>query len=913
MTLGNDWLQAAWTQTWQVTVLIVAVALLVRLAAANRPQLAFVLWLVVLVKCVTPPLWSSPSGAFCWLQPPRVCADAVDGDGGGCRENVPHPVEICSDNHLRPPRARHAIVVGTTSEDILECGDSSPLSAKRSELPRHAAAQKKSGDESPHSKGVQTRRPGQSTAAAPAATMPVVVDESVRSSLATPQPATLLMSFWLTGMIAVFGLIVWRRVRFAKLLRRASRVENPTCERILASLRHRLRLRGSVRLIVTERLVGPAVLGLIRPTVLLPQAVIEGKSVEELELILAHELIHVRRGDLWFGLLRSVVELLWWFHPLVWWAARRASREAERCCDEAVLAELQCGPASYARCLLDVLEAKHQLRSVPACPGVRAIEITQGRLERIMKIGQRGYRRTLWWCWAIAIVAAAAVVPGAAIGTPADKTDTSALPLGEGTKESAAPPKKKAKKAAAPTLTPPMYDDIDRMLKRKPTAPAFAADPPAKDSPTFALPRAVDARMPSAAPTLAPPLDEYRRTSRIVPSRPLDAHADPTPASPRYSRYDSTSAPLYAPQASENQIERMGVATNGVYENGVLSYHVADVLSRIRAEQQLDDQKSRDFLKGLLKSSVVQNELGTSVRYCTVGKSKPSPTPVDIIWNSVDVIVETTAQGHRRIAEALELIRKYGTAEIKIEVRFASGPADELKKAMLNWTVLPSELPVSAAPNCDGGPNMPSPFDRSFDNERGPRRIRSQFVIEKISPMMYGILDEAADAKFVKQWEANQQANILHAPRVTTFNGHSVFVSDSSQTPFVVAVVDGQPQIRIVHEGTIMQLRPLADAHDKLKLDFRVEFSKIRGVETANLSAVSEGKPVTIQIPEVEKMCVEGGLDLPWNKWLLLRGLERKPDKGNSPYVLIVMVRAEKVLRVQQPADGSGRQAITAR
>ena len=72
MTLGNDWLATVGTQTWQVTVLIVVVALLARLAAANRPQLAFALWLVVLIKCVTPPLWSSPSGAFCWLQPPRV-------------------------------------------------------------------------------------------------------------------------------------------------------------------------------------------------------------------------------------------------------------------------------------------------------------------------------------------------------------------------------------------------------------------------------------------------------------------------------------------------------------------------------------------------------------------------------------------------------------------------------------------------------------------------------------------------------------------------------------------------------------------------------------------------------------------------------------------------------------------------
>jgi len=197
---------------------------------------------------------------------------------------------------------------------------------------------------------------------------------------------------------------------------------------------------------------------------------------------------------------------------------------------------------------------------------------------------------------------------------------------------------------------------------------------------------------------------------------------------------------------------------------------------------------------------------------------------------------------------------------------------------------------------------MPSPFDRYFDNQTGPRPIRSQFVIEKISPMMYDVLDEAADAKFVKQWEANKQANILHAPRVTTFNGHSVFVSDSSQTPFVVAVVGGQPQIRIVNEGTIMQLRPLADAHDKLKLDFRVEFSKIRGVETANLSAVDERKPVvTIQIPEVATSRVEGSVELPWNKWLLLGGLERKSEGGHSPDNLIVMLRAEKVTPFRVP------------
>ena len=67
-------------------------------------------------------------------------------------------------------------------------------------------------------------------------------------------------------------------------------------------------------------------------------------------------------------------------------------------------------------------------------------------------------------------------------------------------------------------------------------------------------------------------------------------------------------------------------------------------------------------------------------------------------------------------------------------------------------------------------------------------------------------------------------------------------------------------------------------------------------METAELSRKSDREPVvSIQIPEVEKLCVEGGIDLPCKKWLLLGGLERKADKG-APPVLVVMLRAEKII-----------------
>jgi ABC transporter DrrB family efflux protein len=84
-----------------------------------------------------------------------------------------------------------------------------------------------------------------------------------------------------------------------------------------------------------------------------------------MEPILAHELIHVRRGDLWIGMLRHLARSLWWFHPLVWKTSSSVRRGAEQCCDEEVIATLKISPSDYARALLRVLELKHELKSLP--------------------------------------------------------------------------------------------------------------------------------------------------------------------------------------------------------------------------------------------------------------------------------------------------------------------------------------------------------------------------------------------------------------------------------------------------------------------------------------------------------------------------------------------------------------------
>ena len=170
-------------------------------------------------------------------------------------------------------------------------------------------------------------------------------------------------------------------------------------------------MRGRVRLVVTSSPFGPAALGLFSSSVLLPAA-IAGKPPSELEPILAHELIHIRRGDNIFGVLQLLAQILWWFHPLVWWANRNANRAIERCCDEETIANLGCEPAVYARCLLDVLELKQSLQAVYLSPGMRPAEVTAQRLEDIMKRANGFHRRTPKWCWGLLALTVALVLPG---------------------------------------------------------------------------------------------------------------------------------------------------------------------------------------------------------------------------------------------------------------------------------------------------------------------------------------------------------------------------------------------------------------------------------------------------------------------------------------------------------------------
>jgi len=97
----------------------------------------------------------------------------------------------------------------------------------------------------------------------------------------------------------------------------------------------------------------PILVGLRRPTILLPEAA-NAWTDEQRNMVLTHELTHLRQGDCWTNLIAQMVRATFWFHPVVWLLTARLSREQELTCDEAVVATGH-SPQNYAAFLLDAV------------------------------------------------------------------------------------------------------------------------------------------------------------------------------------------------------------------------------------------------------------------------------------------------------------------------------------------------------------------------------------------------------------------------------------------------------------------------------------------------------------------------------------------------------------------------------
>ena len=211
---------------------------------------------------------------------------------------------------------------------------------------------------------------------------------------------------WLSGVLC-FGI---RRLRAEQSVRRLVGRARPASSRaLLASVE-----TGPTEIRLSEELATPAVTGLLRPVLLLPDAA-ESWPAADLAAVLRHELGHVRRRDCLLNFLADLTRVVYWCNPLVWMAVGRMRSESERACDDLVLGD-GVDAQGYALLLLEVARAGMRAPTLPLA--ATAMARPRELESRLLAVLDDRIARTVpsrWMVIGLALAGLSVAVPAAAL------------------------------------------------------------------------------------------------------------------------------------------------------------------------------------------------------------------------------------------------------------------------------------------------------------------------------------------------------------------------------------------------------------------------------------------------------------------------------------------------------------------
>jgi beta-lactamase regulating signal transducer with metallopeptidase domain len=207
---------------------------------------------------------------------------------------------------------------------------------------------------------------------------------------------TLVPVLWAMGSASWIGLAVWRLWRFGRLLRFA-RPAPRWLRKQAGDIAARLGLGGCPQVLLVPGQISPMLWAVAGPVqLLLPADLLDRLSRDQRAALLAHELAHLRRRDHWVRRLEFVVSALYWWHPVVWWACRELREAEEQCCDAWVVWALPGIRRAYALTLVETVDFLSEARAaLPVlASGVGHVDNLRRRVTMIM---QGATPRTLTW------------------------------------------------------------------------------------------------------------------------------------------------------------------------------------------------------------------------------------------------------------------------------------------------------------------------------------------------------------------------------------------------------------------------------------------------------------------------------------------------------------------------------------
>jgi beta-lactamase regulating signal transducer with metallopeptidase domain len=223
-------------------------------------------------------------------------------------------------------------------------------------------------------------------------------------------PASWLVWIWCCGVL-IFGTRAFGGWLMLRRLRRAAwETPNPALIERCQRLQQRMGVAKPVGYAHSEIVAAPAVVGWLRPVVLIPLSALAGLSVEQLEGVVAHELAHIKRFDGLVNLFQIAAETLLFYHPAAWWVNRVIRAEREHCCDDMAVAV--CGNAHEYALALATMSARS---ASSACAMAVDGGDLKARVRRLLGLQEitRGGSRAGWAALAVLCAVCVLVAVGA--------------------------------------------------------------------------------------------------------------------------------------------------------------------------------------------------------------------------------------------------------------------------------------------------------------------------------------------------------------------------------------------------------------------------------------------------------------------------------------------------------------------
>jgi beta-lactamase regulating signal transducer with metallopeptidase domain/thiol-disulfide isomerase/thioredoxin len=297
---GQAFVQFAGPMLVQASILIAVLILLdFALRKQARAVVRYALWMTVLVKLVLPPSLAFPTAPAYWI--------------------------------VQAPAEPAFVPAAQTSSSVVSVAAPAPARI----VPQQPIA--------------STQPPAATRHAKPMA-MPRA--KAVPSGAPLKWQGALLIGW--ASVAALLLAWVLCRYKFVGQLRRSATACSPDLSALLAECREQLDLLQPVELKITNNTMSPGVCGLLRPVILMPARLCDEMSRPQMRAVLLHELAHIKRGDLWINHLQTLLQIIYWYNPLLWLANAIIRRVREEAVDETVMVEMGREADAYPTTLVHV-------------------------------------------------------------------------------------------------------------------------------------------------------------------------------------------------------------------------------------------------------------------------------------------------------------------------------------------------------------------------------------------------------------------------------------------------------------------------------------------------------------------------------------------------------------------------------